>query len=774
MVAQFLVHLVWALAVVTACAYGIGRQRREFLPPARAGFVLLSSGIGLLWGLLLWAVFTHDFRYTYVWGHSSRQLPLQLLLSSSYAGQEGSLMLWTFWLGLLGIILWRFARRQGWEAEVMSLYSAIIAGMLLLLVARNPFTFVWETYAEQGVSEGFIPAEGRGLNPLLHNYWIVVHPPTLFLGFALVSVPFVLALSGLWRREYQRWVVMAIPWLGIAAAVLGCGILLGGLWAYETLGWGGFWAWDPVENSSLVPWLFVVAALHTALIQRRTGGLVRTTVVLVVLAFVSTLYSTFLTRSGVLGDTSVHSFVDPGLFAYVLLIGLMVAGTAVSAAFLLGRWRELRQEALVLPVESREFLLTLGVLGLVVSAVVVLVGTSYPIVAELLGRPKVAVEQRFYNLLHIPIGVWMLLLNGLSLLAQWRATPRRLVWRRLRVPVAVTAVGAMLFWALGVRDAALLALAATAWFALAVNGRLLAERLRYRTPTLGAWIAHAGLALLTVGVVTLSSLSWSVHVRLPQGEPVTVGSYRLTYLGREQIERQYTDREKWRYAVRIESASGASTTVFPVLFWSDYNQRQSAFLEPGIAWRLASDLYVSPRAVESEHAPRERVLRRGEEVPLPFDSLCRVSLLRFEMGQQRGDTLELAVWVLVRDEQRGDTLRLPADMLAPERFVPVWQPIRDSLEIGLLRIVPDRQELARSQAVLGVRLRGRQEREVLTVEFSLKPSINLVWLGGFLTVVGLLWSAGVRIRRGRRYSVPADGTSSVPAGQVISSSSPLP
>jgi cytochrome c-type biogenesis protein CcmF len=520
-----------------------------------------------------------------------------------------------------------------------------------------------------------------------------------------------------------------------------------------------------VENSSLVPWLFVVAALHTGLIQRRTGGLVRTTVVLVVLAFLATLYSTFLTRSGVLGDTSVHSFVDPGLFAYVLLLGLMVAGTAVSVGFLLWRWRELQREALQLSVDSREFLLGLGTLGLVVSAVVVLVGTSYPIVAELLGRPKVAVEQRFYNLLHLPLGVWILLLNGLSLLAQWRATPGKLFGKRLLLPAAIAGGGTGLLWMLGIRDGALLALAATAWFALAVNGRLLFGGLRRRPAALGAWIAHTGLALLLVGVVTLAALSWTSHARLPRGEPVQLGAYRLTYLGREQVEREYTDREKWRYAVRVEHRNG-SVTIFPVLFWSDYNQRQSAFLEPGIAWRLAADFYMAPRAVESENPPTELVFRRGEEAPLPSEPLVRASVLRFEMGAQHGDTLEVAVWIVLRQPERDDTLRLASRMLALDRFLPLWQPFRDTLELALLRILPDRRELARSQAVLGVRRRGTQEREVLTVEFSLKPGINLVWLGGLLTVVGLLWSAATRLRQKRRIVTCPDGKYPAPVHEA--------
>ncbi len=742
MIAQLTVHLVWALAVATVVGYVVSRRRSEYLGPARWAYTLTSAGVGVVWLVLLGSIFSHDFRYTYVWGHSSRYLPLHLLLASSYAGQEGSLLLWALWLALVGFVVRSFARRLGWEAETMSLYAGVLAWMLLLLVAKNPFAFVWETYAEQGVMEGFLPAEGRGLNPLLHNYWIVIHPPVLFLGFTFVTVPFVLLLAGLWRGDSQRWAAVVLPWLGIAAAVLGLGIILGGLWAYETLGWGGFWAWDPVENSSLVPWLFTVAAVHTVLIQRRTGGLVRTTAVLVVLAFLTVLYSTFLTRSGVLGDTSVHSFVDPGFFAYVLLVVMMGIAGGLSGIFLLWRWKELGREALALPPNSRQFLLALGALGLVVSAIVVLVGTSYPLVAELVGRPKVAVEQRFYNLLHIPIGVWILLLNGISFVFQWRATPGGLVWRRLLLPLGATVAGTGLLWIGGIRDVWLLGLGASAWLTLVISGSFLFRGLRQNPPMAAALIAHGGLALLVLGVITLASLSWTAHVRLPQGEPIQLGAYRLTYIGRERIEQQYPDREKWRYAVSVETGTERAV-LFPVLFWSDYNQRQAAFLEPGIGWRIAADFYVSPKSVEEVGGEvSEFVLRQGEVVPI--DSLLQARLVRFQMGPVEGDTLTLFLWLELRSlHGRIDTLRLPTRMVSLEQTMPSWIAVGDSLEMAMLRFLPDRQDPARSQALVGIRRNRAAAREILTVEFSLKPGINLVWLGAALMVGGLFW-AGVR------------------------------
>ena len=168
-----------------------------------------------------------------------------------------------------------------------------------------------------------IPDDGRGLNPLLQNFWIVIHPPIFFLGFASTAVPFAHAISGLLRKDYKNWINVAVPWTLFTSAILGFGITLGGFWAYETLGWGGFWGWDPVENSSFIPWLVAVASVHTLLVQRRTGGFLRANFIMGMLPFLLVLYSTFLTRSGVLGDTSVHSFETPGMWVYILLVALI-------------------------------------------------------------------------------------------------------------------------------------------------------------------------------------------------------------------------------------------------------------------------------------------------------------------------------------------------------------------------------------------------------------------------------------------------------------------
>jgi cytochrome c-type biogenesis protein CcmF len=183
-----------------------------------------------------------------------------------------------------------------------------------------------------------VPPDGRGLNPLLQNFWMVIHPPVLFIGFASMAAPFSLAIAGLWKKDFAILSRQGFPWVLVATSVLGLGIMLGAYWAYGVLGWGGYWGWDPVENSSLVPWLTGIALLHTMLAQLRTGKYARTNIALAIVSFILVIYSTFLTRSGILGDASVHAFTDPGAVVYWLLLSILVLLTVGGGALMVQRW----------------------------------------------------------------------------------------------------------------------------------------------------------------------------------------------------------------------------------------------------------------------------------------------------------------------------------------------------------------------------------------------------------------------------------------------------
>ncbi|MDX1910447.1 MAG: cytochrome c biogenesis protein CcsA, partial [Saprospiraceae bacterium] len=280
-----------------------------------------ATTLGVI-GALFWLLTGKMYEYQYAWANISDDLPTRYVFSAFWKEQQGSFLLWSFWHIGLGIVLIFKAGR--WETPVMTVIAiaeVFIASMLLGLYfgefrfGASPFDLLRHTMDapifEQADYLGKI--KGNGLNPLLQNYWMTIHPPTLFLGFASTIVPFAYAIAGLWTREHKAWLKPALSWSLFSAAILGTGILMGAAWAYEALSFAGYWAWDPVENTSLVPWLTLVAGLHTNLIARNTGYSIRSTYGFYLLTFILILYSTYLTRSGVLGDTSVHAFTELGL-----------------------------------------------------------------------------------------------------------------------------------------------------------------------------------------------------------------------------------------------------------------------------------------------------------------------------------------------------------------------------------------------------------------------------------------------------------------------------
>lgn len=338
--------------------------------------------------MLFLMILNHWFEYHYAWRHSSTELPMKYIISSFWEGQEGSFLLWQFWivvLGWIGMRTWR-----DWESPVMAVTAitqtflgSMVLGITILgyKIGSNPFMLLRHEMAQAPIFQrpeylAFIQ-DGNGLNPLLQNYWMTIHPPVLFCGFASALFPFAFVVSALIRKDYTGWVKPALPWALFNVAILGTGILMGGAWAYESLSFGGFWAWDPVENMSFVPWLLIVAGLHMHVVYKYTKHSLFSTFLFYILGFVAVLYSTFLTRSGVLGDTSVHAFTDLGMTGQ-LLIYLFVFLVPSLILLFVRTWSlpsvEKEEELL-----SREFWMFIGSLVLIFSALQQTFTTSIPV-----------------------------------------------------------------------------------------------------------------------------------------------------------------------------------------------------------------------------------------------------------------------------------------------------------------------------------------------------------------------------------------------------------
>src|SRR5690554_1647530 len=350
------------------------------------GLFLISAS-----AMLVYLLFTHQFQYYYVFNYTSLDLPNKYLWSAFYGGQEGSFMLWIFfsWFFSLGLMKWVRAPYKAPVLFFLMLTQVFLLSMILgwhfgdISIGASPFRTIAEEMPNAPfiqANPNFVPADGSGLNDLLKSPWMMIHPPILFVGFAMMTIPYCFAMAALWKRKYNEWVNPALPWtLGANVALL-TAIFLGGYWAYVTLSFGGFWAWDPVENASLVPWLFGTAGIHTMIIQRKSSIAQKSSLILAILAYVAIVYETFLTRSGILSDSSVHSFVDLGLYGQLLIFMIVITGLGLGMFF--WRYKELPTQQKESKFLSREFMTFTGAVLLLILGLVIIFGTSSPIRSE--------------------------------------------------------------------------------------------------------------------------------------------------------------------------------------------------------------------------------------------------------------------------------------------------------------------------------------------------------------------------------------------------------
>lgn len=521
-------HLLIILSFVTSvvCIYTYQKVRRasdltskaEWLLNARITFYIhVFSVVGVVASLFI-IIYNHYFEYHYAYSHSSLRLPAQYMVSCFWEGQEGSFLLWLFWQALLGIIL-IFTQRQ-WEAPVMiivSMVQAFLASMILgvvipylnIKIGSSPFILLRDAFQDPifKTDPNFIPRDGTGLNPLLQNYWMVIHPPTLFLGFALSLFPFAFCLSGLWERKYSEWIKPALPWTLLSGAVLGLGILMGGYWAYETLNFGGYWNWDPVENAVYVPWLVLIASMHTMITYKNSSTALKASVILVISVFILIIYSTFLARSGILGDASVHSFTDLGLSGQLLLyLFFFLIGAIV---LMVVRWKEIPASQKEVLTYSREFWIFLGATILCLMGFQVLVPTSYPVINKVAGlfgfdlniaTPANQVE--FYSNFQLGFSVLVALISGTGQFFWWRRMDKE-NWKKEVVPVLLITliVFAIVISLARVTEPAYMLLTLSGIYLVASNARILGSVIKTNPRLSGGALAHIGVGLMLIGIM---------------------------------------------------------------------------------------------------------------------------------------------------------------------------------------------------------------------------------------------------------------------------------
>jgi cytochrome c-type biogenesis protein CcmF len=583
---------------------------------------LVLAGAIVAMGAMQVALLTDDFSLSYVANHHSSTTPFPFDVATAWAALEGSIVLW-------GLVLAVFTRivavRQTRDPDPLGAAALAVMGGVgifffgLMLTVANPFEVCVDALATGCAASSpwpwatvDLPVEGPGPNPLLQNHFLMaIHPPVLYIGYVGLTVPFAFAIGALalgspgpeWLRRSHRSTLVAWSFLGL-------GILLGGWWAYEVLSWGGYWAWDPVENASLMPWLVATAFIHSGLVQQRRGMLQAWNFVLVISAFALTILGTFLTRSGTIN--SVHSFtqsaIGPALLGFLVLV-LVGSFTLFSMRSQMAATSP-RIETFV----SREGTFLVNNLLLSVYALIVLIGTTYPLLLEAFTGDQVGVGEPFFNRLAVPLSYLLLLTIGFGAVTPWRGAASGLLWRRLRGP-GVIALGAGIITALTVTRVGwvVLAVALGTWVAAAVVG-LLVEQARTREAKTGRpfvtemrtvirndqpfWagqLSHIGVALVAVGIAFAANLPLHAEVDLQPGQSAQFAGFDLVY--QSPFRRTEPNRIVEGARVDVYIDDRLQETLEPSV---NFYGESAGIVTPAVMTRAEGDLYLTLRSIDSD------------------------------------------------------------------------------------------------------------------------------------------------------------------------------
>jgi len=553
---SLLVTLLISLYGIFAAVYGVKKKRAVWIESARLSMLLTFPLLTISAISLINLLVSGNFEYEFVYSVTSSSMPLHLRITAFWGGQAGSLLFWTWLLAafMTAVTLRKWDRDREFLPWVIVVSLLTLAFFLFLNVfLENPFTRFWrlpngEILASMFQPQGgllFRPANGQGLNPLLRHPGMIIHPPLLYLGFVSFVIPYAFAISALiTNRTDDRWIIITRKWTLVAWLFLSLGLVLGGRWAYDVLGWGGYWGWDPVEIAAFMPWLTGTAFLHSVMIQEKRGMLKRWNMVLIVLTYSLVIFGTFLTRSGVL--SSVHAFAQSAIGPlFFMFIGISFSA---SLALLMHRWDTLKSEANLSSMFSREALFLLNNLLFLSILVVCFWGVLFPLISEIFTGQKVTVGPPFYERAIAPLFAGLLLLMGIAPLATWRFSTAKTIGKAIWKPLIFSSIGILLPLIFGIRIwAAILGFWLSAfvfsvtffefWQGALARRRIsgesffkalihLASRNRRRY---GGYIIHLGVVLMAVGIIGIEIFQTETQGTIPQGESITLGDYTVTY-----------------------------------------------------------------------------------------------------------------------------------------------------------------------------------------------------------------------------------------------------
>lgn len=777
------VVLAFATSIVATFAYMMAANKpleKGWSQIAKSSFYLHSFSVLSIVAILFFIIHQHMFEYHYAWQHSSRDLPVQYMISCFWEGQEGSFLLWIFWHMVIGNILLRSAGR--WTNEVMSvlMLSQIALTSMLLGVkifdyklGSSPFELLRNAMAApifQRPDYLSKIADGNGLNPLLQNYWMVIHPPTLFFGFATTIVPFAYAIASLWKRDYSGWLKPALPWGLISVMVLGTGIIMGGFWAYESLNFGGYWAWDPVENASLIPWLILIAGVHVMLIYKSTGNSLWVGYILIIITFLLVLYATFLTRSGILGNASVHSFTDLGMSGQLLVfMGIFVV---LSIVMLVVRRKEIPTSAKDEEVYSREFWMLIGSLVLCVSAFQVILTTSIPVFNKVLGTNMAPPADviKHYNNWQMPIAIVIAILTGAGQFMKYKKNTKKALINILTYTIVAIVLSVGLMFAFELRDWSYIGLLFAAVFAIVGNAVVMKPYLSGKIKMAGASVAHIGFGILLIGVLVSSANKKVIsinqsgmvlnpefdtkanreHVYLEKGKALRMGDYEIEY---RKDSTQWVNNYYQVHYKKIKEGTNEVEYEFNLYPNAQINPKMGLVANPDTKHYLSHDVFTFVSSVPKEKEngkfihEQMHVVKEGDTI-ITNKGYAILKEINSNVKDGNVDMKNLSLLIAAKLELHTLDKVLEA--------TPMYG-IQDNAEVKFESVVDEAGLRFRFMGVNAtdktIRIETAEKDtsgDFIIMKAIVFPWINLVWGGTIIMVIGFMLAIVRRIQEYRK------------------------
>jgi cytochrome c-type biogenesis protein CcmF len=760
------VALVAALLSFVFYLFAEIKQKSLWRKVGKTTYIIHFASLMVVGASLFYILFQHYYEYAYVWKHTASYLPPKYIISAFWAGQEGSFLLWVIIQATLGMILLFTAK--SFENRVMTVLAAgqfTLGTMILglkpfgIVLGQSPFLLLRQeagfSNAEFFLNPNYLSqiVDGNGINPLLENYWMVTHPPLLFLGYSAAIIPFAFAIASLWKSDFQLWLKPAFPWIIFAVISLGGGILLGGAWAYESLTFGGFWAWDPVENASLIPWLIIVAAMHSVILNKKRNHSFGLSFILVVIGYFLVIYASYLTRSGVLGETSAHAFGNNGLSTQMVFI--MMVTLAVSLFLYFKNFRNFpknEQEEFL----SREFWMYLGMIVLILSAMQVFVATSIPVFNKVFGLDIAPPDERvaFYNRWQLPFAVLVMLITSVSMILKYGRNDFKNFFTRFGLSLIIANVlFVMEIYLFKIQSFSILL------FLLSINLALVSAvdyllRNKFNQSSLSNALSHFGFALFLLGVLVAFSTSKVISTntsRFDLGDEVSNRENQLLVKNNLKALNEYyvqydslqteTNHLYYRLNFYTKDKNGNLQKEFTVQPSINVNERMGNVYDPDTYHSFSKDVftYITYADIMADATNNRyktifddelkvgqrisldsawlelrniRIEKQGANIDVNNISIIGEMVLLDKMDTSKFQTFDLSYDI--RNGAISKSQYLIADKNLRFRFVNI------SNQSSGIKIAVDREDM-----------------NFIVVKSTIFPYISIMWIGVFITFIGL-------------------------------------